>query len=203
MRVVETLLSAAFFCGCVTPGSRPGDMSASAHEQRAADAERIAASRGPGKDAEETRFLRKTADDHRRAARALRDAETRACTDLGADESALESPVSRSRVIAVEPLYDADSGPGVPPALRGSVLRLKPMQDETVDRVKALIDCTIARHAVLGTDQVEARESPFAIAGVTSAVHGAGGEIVVELRTSDPLTAETLLARARRYAERR
>lgn len=176
-------------------GGHPEDMSASAHEQRAAEEERIAATLGPGKDRDQMKFRQKLADDHRRAARALRDAEEKACAGLGTTERALE-PFAPARIVTVERI----DGSGQ--RLRGALVRLRPVENETVDALKRRIECAEARNAVLGADRPEARRSPFAIPGVNVLVRTLPEGPIVELQTEDQSRAKRLAERLRRYVAR-
>lgn len=200
MRTMATLGAAAFL-SCATPGSHPGDMSASAHEQRASEEERVAAMLGPAKDADQMRFRQKLAEDHRRAARALREAEAKACAGMGADERARE-PFAPARIAAVEPLDRVPSRGGTGPGPWGAVVRLHPVENETAEALKRRVECAQAQNATLGTERSEAKESPFAVPGVTVLVRAAPEGSVVEFRTEDQRSAKTLLDRLRLYAGR-
>lgn len=201
MRDLAAVVAAALLSSCATPRSRPDDLSAVEHDRRAEWMERMAATRGPGKDADEANFLARMAADHRRAAVALRDAEEKACTGLPPEERAAD-PFGPSRVVAVEPLDGADRVGDVPPDVRGALVRLLPREGETPDVLKARVECAFAHGAVIGFERKDPARPPYSVPGVSVSVRPEPNAPVVELRTEDPRNAKVLLDALRRAQAR-
>lgn len=201
MRNLTKLGIAASLLACAAPGRRPRDMSASGHDERGSEEERIAASLGPGKDLEQMRFRHKLADEHRRAARVLREAEERACRGLREEERRTE-PFPPARILAVAPMAAPAEGTSAAAGTRGAIVQLRLTLGEPAQELKRRIECSQARNAVLGANRAGAAESPFAVPGVTVLVRDSGDASIVELHVADQREADDLLERLRRYAAR-
>jgi len=173
-RVVAALVAAPFFAGifgCVAPGTRPQDMSASGHDEAAAQSDSLADMHAPqivtcptqegpcwtsvvhppqDERRQEERY-RTIAAKHRAAAQELRDAEARACAGVG-DRDRVLSPFSHHEDIAgAAPIYlTSKTGRKLASNLRGAVVTFRPVPSLTADWLQRIVNCHVARSATLG-----------------------------------------------------
>lgn len=208
-------LAAFVGTGCATAGTRPHDMGASRHEQAAATAEseamehaarfdpaqarRVTTRAGitevnpTGEHGHSAAKLQAEASQHRAAARALRDAEARACSAIPGSHAELAPFFRRDDVERVTPLYASSGRDG---ALRGASIRLKHADGVTADSVQRALDCHLARNAALGFDAPEMGHCPLAARGVRATAREQGGRVVVDVTASRTAVADAVLARA-------
>jgi hypothetical protein len=195
--------------GCATPGTNPHDMSAAGHELAAAK-EEAAGRCPPGANASapcwsSLKSYQQRAAEHQAAAQALRDAEARACSGVP-DYDRNVSPFLHSEDIEqVAPLNVpvARGGEGQIPSqhdavFKGAVISFRPVRGLTQEWLQRVIDCHLARNAVLGHDLAEMPNCPLVPKGVTAQAKSAGDHFVVEVSSDDPATAQEVWRRAQR-----
>lgn len=183
-----------------TPGARPHDMSAAAHDAHAEQEEdaarrseaRIAWTATPDGRAEVER-LRRMAADHRAASKALRDTEASACANLSEEDRAV-SPFQRySDIASVEP-YSVGARA---PRLLGARIHFRAVPGLTAPWLQRLIDCHAARIATLGHDAPEMASCPLLPKDVSASVSSEAAGFVVDLKSWDHESAREVLRRAR------
>jgi hypothetical protein len=177
---------ALLLVGCGgTPGAQPHDMSVAQHE---------AAARGSAKPNE--------AADHRAAAAALADAETRACSGLPAETRGV-SPFEHSEDLAgVAPLVETVGTPKSPVTrTAGAIVTLRATPGVTAEWLQRVVDCHLAHTAAL--DVRDMPSCPLVPRGATARVSSTGTGFAVAIRSDDEATAREILARAQRLWDER
>lgn len=219
--IASTVTGAA----CATPGTRPYDMSAAQHEQRAALAEAEAAEHSArydparrtsrvvcarfgcsSQETNPTAVYREHADrlhaeaaEHRKAAEALHDAEANVCAATGGDQD-LTPMFRRDEVERIEPIYRYTGGRSR--GVEGAILVLARTTDVTADALQKKLDCHLARNAAVGFDAPDMGYCPLASRGVRAVVREGGGRLRIEITANDGRTAEEVLRRAQLLARR-
>jgi hypothetical protein len=222
----EHVLFLVAACGApATPGARPHDMSVEGHETAARREDRDASEHLSNYDANARREhldctftvprsaicwsvaenptewqLRAAADHRRRAAQhraasaALREAEERAC--VGIDEADRDiSPFDRVEDIArVDALAKRDG------TVVGALVTFHARPGMTVESLQQVVDCHVARSAVLGGAGMP--DCPLAPSGLTVRVSTSPRGFVVALRAASPSVGREVLARARHSSRR-
>ena len=133
---------------------------------------------------------------HRASAQALHDAEAGACVGIaGADREV--SPFLHTEDIAgVEPLYGrVASRSGVSLKLEGATVTFRAVPGLTAEWLQRVVDCHVARNAVLGYDNPAMAHCPLGLQAVRSTVRSVGAGFAVEMRGDIP-TAKQILGRA-------
>lgn len=201
--------------GCATAGTRPHEMAAKQHEQAATTAEREATEHAARFDPAQARSittragitevnptgehrryaakLRSEAADHRGAARTLREAEARACSESTGGHPDLAPFFEFQEVDRVTPLYVSNGRYG---ALRGASITLKKADGVTAESVQSALACHLARNAALGFEAPEMGHCPLAARGVRATAREQDGRVVVDVSASSAAVAEAVLARA-------
>jgi hypothetical protein len=141
---------------------------------------------------------RRIAAEHRAASQALREAEASACRGLGDDERDT-SPFQR-----LEDIASVASLAALPegrkhwlPGPRGAVVTFVAVPGMTAEWLQRLVDCHVARNAVLGHVDPTMPACPLVPRGVTAKVTSTGIGFAVAMRSDDPETAKEILRRAR------
>jgi len=161
---------------CWTPGGNAG----------AADARR-----------ERERQLRVAAA-HRAAAQTLQDAESRSCVGVGAADRDVSPFLHTEDIAGVEALNGrvVSSRGGGDQRLEGARVLFRAVPGLTAEWLQRVIDCHVARNAVLGYGDPAVADCPLGVQGVSATVRPARGGFAVEMR-GDPAAAEQILRRAR------
>lgn len=210
---------AAFGCAS-TPGARPEQMSAAAHEQaarqHAAEAAAIEAGctnanaaicwTSVGHPTPETRQRaethRRMAADHRAASQTLRDAEARACAGIPEGDRD-ESPFQhREDIESVSPLYMRLSAKAGGQRLVGATVRFRAVPGMTAEWLQRIVECHIARNAAMGYAMPEMSECPLMIKGASATVTSTGDGFAVDIRSDDLDAATDIRRRAEALAGR-
>ncbi|MFO0749992.1 MAG: hypothetical protein U1F43_30630 [Myxococcota bacterium] len=142
---------------------------------------------------------RKIAAEHRAASQALRDAEAKACAGLADDERDM-SPFDHTEDIAsVASLREAAPRTKYPGAgvLKGATVDFVAVPGMTAEWLQRVVDCHIARNAVMGHDDPAMPQCPLVPNGVTATVTSNGAGFAVAIRSDDPEVAQEILRRAR------
>jgi hypothetical protein len=220
-----TLLTASIAACATTPGAAPQDMSAAQHEAVARNEEtsaQIHAARyNPDASAstelcssegdcrpwpsnptaehlEEAKKYQKMAADHRAGSQALREAEARACAGL-ADADRDTTPFAhRDDIASVEPLtVNVSSGKGHVARNEGAVITFRAVPGMTAQWLQRVVDCHLARNAVLGHDAPEMAFCPLVLKNVSARVTATDTGLAVAVRSEDADTATEILRRSR------
>jgi hypothetical protein len=185
-----------------------------AHHQQAAerdDEEAAAATTGCGTDdprsdrpcwsqtVEHAAEHRRFAAEHRAAARALVDAEERAC--VGIDEANRDtSPFAhRADIVSAAPLMDTISQGDAAPIERviGATVVFRAVPGLTAEWLQREIDCHLARSSAVGHDMPEMPDCPL-VPALTAHVRSTGDGFAVDIRGADDAGAHEILQRAER-----
>ena len=135
---------------------------------------------------------RRRAEAHRAASLALREAEARACGGLSEHDRDTSPFAHQDDVVAQRRLLD-DSGRAA-----GAVVEFRAVPGLTVERLRRLVDCHLARNAALGYIQDEPGD-PLDLPGVTARVQDG---LRVEITAAPQKTAREIQARAARLGPR-
>lgn len=214
-----------------TPGARPHEMSAAEHEAAAAALERGAAEHqaeyAPGATSTERRCgvrstthgggvcwtstvnptarhleeadeLRAAAGEHRAASRALEEAEARACAGLSPDDRDISPFAHTEDIRGVEPLQLR----GHYPRLVGATVFFRAVPGMSVESLQRLVDCHLARNAVLGHDLPEMSFCPLQPKGVSARVREGAEGFAVDIAADERSVAEEVLRRAQALLRR-
>jgi hypothetical protein len=144
---------------------------------------------------------RNRAVQHRKAARELHEVEARSCAGV-ADEDRDISPFShQGDILGVSPLQE----PGAhrdPPQLVGATILFRLVPRLTAEELQRIIDCHLARNAVIGHDvaAAEMAQCPLTERGARALVRPLRGGFAVDVRADDPATAQAIWRRAQALA---
>jgi hypothetical protein len=146
---------------------------------------------------------RKAAADHRAAAQALREAESRACVGVP-DADRDESPFDHTEDIeSVEPLYVGSSGgKSSTKRLVGATVTFRAVPGMTAQWLQRVVDCHLARNAALGHDVPEMPRCPLVPKGASAMVTAAQRGFAVAIRGDDQASANEILRRAQSLVSR-
>jgi hypothetical protein len=125
---------------------------------------------------------RKAAAEHRAAAQALRDAESRACIGI-ADADRDESPFDhREDVDGVAPLYiGSATNPRSAQRLVGASVTFRAVPGMTAQWLQRVVDCHLARNSALGHDVPEMAYCPLVPKGASATVKPTQTGFAVEI----------------------
>ncbi len=139
----------------------------------------------------------KMAADHRAASKVLRDAEEKACGNVGTadrDESPFEH---RDDLVSVAKLETtAHSGKVTTPKLAGASVVVRAVPGLTQEYLQRTLDCHLARNAAMGFAMPGMAFCPLSVKGARASVESAGNGFRVEIRADDPDAAKEVLKRA-------
>ncbi len=137
------------------------------------------------------------AADHRQAAAALRDAETRSCAGIAPADRDMspfhhrEDVVSATEIEQVVPRGKV----GNTKRTEGVAIVVRAVPGLTREYLQRTVDCHVARSAVMGTEMPEMAFCPLAVKGVRATVESVGNGFRVEVRASSPEGAQEALRR--------
>jgi hypothetical protein len=138
---------------------------------------------------------------HRKAARNLREAETRACKEVAAVARGTD-PFARSHVLGVSPLEEPPGAGAKKNRLLGATVFLQPVTGVSVADLQRAMDCYSAHQAVIGYGPITTEtdrcplEEPDSRAMVRELRHG----YAVDVRADDPFVAQAIWLRAQKLA---
>lgn len=162
----------------------------------------------------EAERYRRAAADHRAASAALREAETKACAGVAADDRDA-SPFTHVEDIAeVRPIVHDRGGStlthreaplehqgasidSVEGAV-GAVVRFRAVPGLTAEKLQRFVDCHLARNAALGHVVPEMPDCPLVPRGVEARVMQTKAGLEVEMRGGDEVSRRDVVARAQR-----
>lgn len=135
---------------------------------------------------------------HRSASQALRDAEASACKGLSGDDLDIPLLARSHYIVSVEPIYRGpSSGEATAKHLLGASVTFSATTGLTLERLRRLLDCEVARAAALGHDNAGVQFDPLAVPGATAIASSARDELSVAITVGDPEAASKILERAR------
>ncbi len=152
---------------------------------------------------EKSKRFHKMAADHRKASRALVDAETKACSGVSEWDQEM-SPFSHDDDIAsVEPLM-SNTGTSTPknPVTVGAVVTFKPVRGLTSEGLQRLVDCHLARNLAAGFEMPEMDFCPLALKGVQASVGKTNAGVAVAIESKDPKISKEIWRRAQNLVHR-
>lgn len=217
---VAFVMSAAVVCGCAATG---GTMTAAEHENaarqesaRAESAQQRAQAACPGYESQDAcyrywtsfrnptqrdfaaaRKHRELAERHRQASQALRDAEARACVGVPAAERDISPFVHLEDIVAVEPI-EVDRGGD---SLSGVRVVFRPLPNMSADWLQHVVDCHLARNAVIGYGDESKDSCPLQVRNVTALVHPVPAGLAVDIRPGNQVASREVHLRTRQAAE--
>lgn len=190
--------------------SHPGEMSAMHHEEAArrddAAAEVGEATCGSGdaqldrpcwsRAAEHAGDHRRMAEEHRAAARALLEAEDRACAGID-DADRDTSPFDhRDDIASVARLTESVTlGHSTSEHLVGATVVFRAVRGMTAEWLQREIDCHLARNDAVGHDMPEMPSCPL-VPALSAHARSTGDGFAVDIRGSDEAAAREILRRA-------
>jgi hypothetical protein len=215
------VVSGPFVIGCASTGG--GTMTAVEHEKvagqeaaRADLAEQRAQAACPGYESQDAcyrywtsfrnptqknfvdaRRHRELAQKHRAASQALRDAETRACVGVPAAERDISPFLHLEDIVAVEPLEVAEKGD----SLSGVRVVFRSLPNMTADWLQHVVDCHLARNAVIGYSDNSKDSCPLQVRNVTALVHPVPAGLAVDIRPENPVASREVHIRTRQAAQ--
>jgi hypothetical protein len=143
---------------------------------------------------------RKMAADHRAASQALKDAEAHACSGIADDDRDMSPFAHREDIVSAEALNSQT--PKSAAELQGATITFRARPGMTAQWFQRVVDCHLARNAVLGHDVAEMAYCPLVLKNVTARVTEATGGFAVAVTSSDPSTARDVLKRAQALVSR-
>jgi len=173
----------AIKAACSSPGERPAGVVCWA-----------SASNPTEQHLRESERHRALAAAHRAASSALRAAEATACAGVAPQDRDMSPFAHRQDIMQAEPLL-TPSGSKSPPRQVGVTVVFRAVPGLTSEWLQRLIDCHIARNAVLGHDAPEMTYCPLAVRGVTAHVSAAHGGYAVMLRADESDSIEAIRQR--------
>jgi hypothetical protein len=135
---------------------------------------------------------------HRAGAKALGEAEGRACQGVSEADRDISPFFHREAIVEVKPLtrdLGGDERTVKEPA--GATIVLLPAQGVTAERLERIVQCHIARNAVLSNDDPDMSYCPLVPKGVSTNVASTGNGFAVNIMAEDKATAAEVLRRAR------
>jgi hypothetical protein len=140
---------------------------------------------------------RKMAEKHRAASQALRDAEQRFCSRIPEADRDMSPFYHREDVTAVEKataVKDVYYGSGDQKEI-GARVTLRAVPGLTGEWLQRVVDCHLARNAVVGDDPTMSF-CPLGVARVTASVTSVGGGFAVDITSDNPDSVREIFKRA-------
>jgi len=207
-----------FALGCATSGTEPHAMTAGQHEAAAKSEEQAAAEHGRcpagygGKACAagwssyenlakyhiaEAERHRETGERHRAASQALRAAEARACVDVP-DADRDISPFFHTQDMIATGLVHSNKGPyGQQSGEDGASVTFKALPGMTAEWLQRVVDCHLARNAVVGDSDGVMSYFPLAVPHVSAQVRSVGNGFEVDVTSTDKTSVKEIIARVR------
>lgn len=148
---------------------------------------------------------RKLAALHREAHDTLVGAEAKACKGLPPADRDISPFFHRLDVISVQPVREKSERPsaaGGSARTLGALVVFRPVPGLTLERLQGLVDCHIARAAVIGHRAPELGFCPLAPKGVRAQTYATGGGLAVAITADEQDSAAEVWRRAAALMER-
>lgn len=138
---------------------------------------------------------------HRKAARDLRSAESRACSGLARDSRTV-NPFFRGHVLGVSPLEEPSTARKSALKLSGAIIVVQPIAGIRTKQLQKIMDCHSSHQAVIGYGPITtaASPSPLGEPGAQAIVRELRHGFAVEVRVDDPFAAQAVWLRAQQLA---
>lgn len=144
---------------------------------------------------------RREAADHRAASAALREAEGRACVGIAVDDRDMCPFGHMDDIASVTPLTEEQRGARTSTRrTTGATVTFRAVPGMTAEWLQRVVDCHLARVAVLGHDAPEMPNCPLEPNGAEAHVSSTGNGFAVAIRANDPTAGADILARAQHLA---
>lgn len=154
--------------------------------------------------AEQLVELRSAAATVRSTARAMTDAEDRACAGLGQEERDVSPFYHRDDIVSARPVTEkARTGKGTIMRTAGSRVHFRAVPGLTVARLRLQVDCQIARAAAVGHSMPETSYCPLSLGGIEVEVFVMGNGFAVQITAEDARTVEEILRRVQALQDSR
>lgn len=209
-------VGALVLAGCATSGTEPHAMTASGHEaaakseeQAAAEHGRCPAGYGSGACAggwssyenlakyhiAEAEKHREAGQHHREASQALRDAEARACIDVPAADRDISPFFHTQDIIATGVVHAFTSPYGERSGDAGASVTFRAMPGMTAEWLQRVVDCHLARNAVVGDTDGVMSYCPLAVPHVKAQVRSTGNGFEVDITSDDKGSVKEVIKR--------
>ena len=142
---------------------------------------------------------RKVAEQHRSASQALRDAEQRFCSGIPAEDRDTSPFYHREDITVVELVMPSDpEGYGSPPQStpNGARVAFRAVQGLTGEWLQRIVDCHLARNAVVGTADPTMSYCPLAVPHATAIVVSTGSGFAVNITSDDADSVREIIKRS-------
>jgi hypothetical protein len=143
---------------------------------------------------EEGRHHAEVAARHRAASQALRDAEARACQGVPEGDRDVSPFYHREDITAVRSV--SEHLPFGRERLTGAEVVFTALPGMTAEWLQRVVDCHLARNAVVGDEEGTMRYCPLAVPHVKATVRSEGGGFAVDVTSQDEVSVREVIARA-------
>ena len=148
---------------------------------------------------EEAARHRKVAEQHRAASQALREAEQRFCSGIPAEDRDM-SPLHHREDITVVDTKKAEPGaygtPGAYYSPNGARVAFRAVPGLTGEWLQRVVDCHLARNAVVGSADATMSYCPLAVPHATANVISTGKGFAVDITSDNPESIKEIIKRA-------
>lgn len=137
---------------------------------------------------------------HRAASQALRDAEARACRNVPEGDRDVSPFYHREDIVSAGP-FSESLGLGGRRVI-GAEIVFAALPGMTAEWLQRVVDCHLARNAVLGDAAKEMPYCPLAVPHVKATVRSAGNGFAVDISSGDDKSVKEVIGRAERLTGR-
>ncbi len=137
---------------------------------------------------------------HRAASQALREAESQACKNVPEGDRDVSPFYHREDIVSAGPFTEQLSL-GARRTIGAEVV-FSALPGMTAEWLQRLVDCHLARNAVLGDAATEMPYCPLAVPHVKAVVRSAGNGFAVDISSVDEKSVKEVIARAERLTGR-
>jgi hypothetical protein len=139
----------------------------------------------------------KAAVEHRAAAQALVQAEATACGGIPELDKDMSPFAHREDVESIAQLFQQkEASRKVVKTLAGARIVFRPVLGLTQERLQRIVNCHLARNAVLGHEVAEMDYCPLVARDVSATVIAHSGRIAVDVEADNTASAQEVWARA-------
>ena len=226
LNVLLTIGFATWGVGCASdPGTKPHDMSAAQHDAMAKQEDSAASGHAEQHDphattTKETCAARagacwtsvsnptsehdddakrhaELAQKHRAAAKALTDAEARACSGISEQDRDMSPFYHREDIQSVSPLTETvRAGKSTSQKEVGATIVFKALPGMTTEWLQRVVDCHLARASAVGHEMPEMSYCPLVLKEAKAKVTSAGNGFAINVSSEDSATAAEIKKRA-------
>jgi hypothetical protein len=146
---------------------------------------------------------KRQAADQQAPSAALRAAEAGACAGIATADRDMSPFEHRESIVSVAPLVlsESDARANTPAErLLGARIKFRALPGLTAEWLQRVVNCHLARNAVLGHIEPRMADCPLVPAGVEARVSSAGDGFEIAVRANHPAIAREVLSRAQRLA---